>query len=75
MNMGKKADKFADAVRVLLCGDGDLREQIRDLQILLEKHDGTSIGTSNKLTQIADHLHPADYTYYSFRWNKVDDLG
>lgn len=72
--MGKKADEFADAVRLLLWGNGDLNAHITDLQKLLEKHDGVANPGANKLTQLANHIHPADYRWYSYKWNKIDDI-
>lgn len=74
--MGKKADKFADAVRVLLWGNGDVHDQIKDLEKVLAEYDEVPVkpGEMNRLAQITNwHVTVKDIEYYSSDlWNKED---
>jgi len=63
---------LADAVRVLLYGNGDLYRQIEGVARLLAIEDGTRPSGFNKLELIAERLeHLEEYDYFSGEeWNK-----
>lgn len=68
-----KNENLADAVRVLLWGNGDLHQNILDLENALAKHDATPVNTAdrNRLTQVVDYLNTPAYAMFSGEvWNK-----
>lgn len=66
-------EKLGDAIRILLWGNGDLVEQIRDVQQALEEYDGVDFDTPNRLELIAFRLQDEVDAYEWFsgaNWNK-----
>lgn len=69
-------DRFANAARLLLCGNGDFNSLAKDLQKVLEEYDGVHLGSYNKLTRMANELPKEVYEKYSAdvddpkAWNK-----
>jgi hypothetical protein len=50
------ARRFADAARLLLCGNGDLKALAIDLQAVLEDFDGVKLGEYNKIARLVEEL-------------------
>lgn len=73
--MGKKADRFADAVRILFYGNGDMLAYLRDLEKILSEHDGTKPDYNNRIMQFVKRdmflNGPSAYHYFSGNeWNE-----
>lgn len=58
-------ERFADATRLLLGGNGDLNALAKDLQKVLEDHDGVVLGSYNKITRLAQEIPKELYEKYS----------
>jgi len=50
------ADRFANATRMLLCGNGDLASLAIDLQMILEEYDEVLLGEYNKIVRLTNEL-------------------
>jgi hypothetical protein len=48
--------RFADAARLLLCGNGDLASLAIDLQTVLEEYDDVNLGEYNKIVRLSNEL-------------------
>lgn len=73
--MGKKADKFADVVRILLWGNGDLKNDIATLENVLAEYDSVTpkVTDSSRLERMTKALNPEGYAHLSGEnWNDDD---
>lgn len=74
--MTNQIGKFADAVRQLLWGNGDIRTDALELEKVLREYEGVDLSPDqNRIAQIADSLAPMEHQYFSGEhWNKVQYL-
>ena len=78
MSKGKdaKSKKFADAVRILLWGNGDLHHDILTLEKVLAEYDNVEVhpGEANRLTELASYTTVTQYQYLSGdEWNEPEE--
>lgn len=71
--MISKEDKLANAVRILLYGNGDLRGLVADLEQSLDEYDGVRPSWTSKLSLISKNLQEEDDPMYDWfsgnKWN------